>query len=135
MKKALVFLVAALALPSAALAKPPSTHTSQSKAAPKVMYVLKGTFSNYVAPTSTSDGSITIDVSHSNYHGRALKGQSLTFAVAASTRITFRNGGSQISDGAKGMLKFRAPLRISGDLASTLTSTAKALHVIVQKAS
>src|SRR5689334_16961747 len=95
MKKAIVLAVAALALPSVALANPPSTHTNHSKAAPKVMYVLKGTISAYVAPTSaTQDGSITILVTHSNRHGRALKGNPFTFPVSMNTRFTYQNGTS-----------------------------------------
>src|SRR5262245_11594692 len=125
MKKALVFLAVALAIPtSVAFAKAPTTHTNHSKAAPKVMYVLKGTFSNYTAATATADGSISITVNHSNYHGRTLKGQTLTFGVAPQTRVT----GSKLltKDGAKGMVKFRAPLRFAAgtNLATTLPTMA-----------
>jgi hypothetical protein len=45
-RRTLALLILALAIPAVALAtKPqnPSTPTSQSKAAPKVLYVLKGT--------------------------------------------------------------------------------------------
>ena len=134
MKKAIVFLAVALAIPtSVAFAKGP-THPNQSHAAPKVMYVLKGTFSNYTAATSTADGSISITVNHSNYHGRALKNTTLTFDLAPQTRVT----GAKLlkKDGAKGMVKFRAPLRFPAgtDLATTLPTTVKAFHVIVQKA-
>lgn len=139
MKKLIVFLAAALALAvpaGVALAKAPATHTNHSHAAPKVMYVLKGTLSGYVAPTSpTSDGQIWITVTHSNFHARALKNATQPvgpFAVSTKTRITFPNGATQISDGAKGVLKFRAPLRFATgtDLATTLPTTAKALHII-----
>src|ERR1700758_59654 len=129
MKRLIVLLaVAALAIPtSVAFAKgSPSTH---SKSAPIVKYVLKGTLSNYVAPTTTTLGSITIDVKHSNYHGRALRnGSPLTFTFTKS-RITYQNGTSQatISDplSAWGMVKFRAPKRVSGDLATVLPTMAK----------
>jgi hypothetical protein len=135
MKKAIVFLMVALAIPtSVAFAKAPTTHTNHGKAAPRVMYVLKGTFSNYTAASSTADGSISITVNHSNYHGRALKGQTLTFAVSMQTRVTYRNGTSQIADGSKGMVKFRAPKKVSGDLATALPTMTKAFHVIVQRA-
>jgi hypothetical protein len=131
MKKVIVLLAVALALPtSVAFAKGPGTH---GRSAPKVMYVLKGTFSNYIAANGAVDGSISITVSHSNYHGRALKGQTLTFAVSAKTRVTYRHGTTQIADGAKGMVKFRAPKRVSGDLATLLPTMAKAFHVIVQR--
>jgi hypothetical protein len=138
MKKAIVLAVAALALPSVALAKPPATHTNQSKAAPKVMYVLKGTLSAYVPATSTQDGSITIFVTHSNYHGRALKNTSFTFPVAMNTRVTYQNGTSAATISgtatAKGMVKFRAPKNVQGGnsaLAAALPTLAKAFHVIV----
>jgi hypothetical protein len=136
MRKAIVFLVAALMLPSAALAKAPTNHTNHShgKAAPRVMYVLKGTLSSYTAASPSADGSISITVNHSNYHGRALKGQTLTFAVSTKTRINYRHGTSSIADGAKGIVKFRAPRKVSGDMSAVLPTLAKALHVIVLKA-
>jgi hypothetical protein len=138
MKKLIVFVAVALAIPtSVALAKPPATHTNHSHAAPKVMYVLKGTLSAYGAATATTEGSISITVVHSNYHGRALKGQTLTFKVTSHTRITNQNGKTQtsVADGTKGTVKFRAPLRVStsaGPLATQLTTMAKAFHVIVR---
>jgi hypothetical protein len=141
MKKLIVLVAVALALPtSVALAKgSPGTH---GKSAPKVMYVLKGTLSNYIAPTATTDGSITIDVSHSNYHGRALRnGPPLTFTVTAKTRFNWQNGttAASVTDPAtaKGMVKFRAPKRFAAgtDLATALPTTAKAFHVIVQRPS
>lgn len=134
MKRAIVFLAVVLALPtSVALAKSPHPGT-HGKSNPMVMYVLKGTLSSYTAATSTADGQISITVKHSNFHARGLRGQTLTFSTTSKTRVTFRNGATQIVDGAKGVLKFRAPLRaVAGtDLATTLTTTAKALHVIDQ---
>jgi hypothetical protein len=132
MKKAMVFLVVALALPtSVALAKGPGTH---GKSNPRVMYVLKGALSSYVAATADTPGSISITVNHSNYHGRALKGQTLTFATSMQTRVTMKHGATAITDGAKGVLKFKAPLHRKGDttLVTTLMTNAKALHIIDQ---
>lgn len=129
MKKAIVLLVVALAIPtSVAFAKASPT---RGKSNPRVMYVLKGTLSSYQAATSTADGSISITVNHSNYHGRALKDQTLTFSTTMNTRVT---GATTISDGAKGVLKFKAPLHRKGDttLVATLTTSAKALHIIVR---
>ena len=129
MKKAIVLLVVALAIPtSVAFAKASPT---RGKSNPWVMYVLKGTLSSYQAATSTADGSISITVNHSNYHGRALKDQTLTFSTSMNTRVT---GATTISDGAKGVLKFKAPLHRKGDttLVATLTTSAKALHIIVK---
>jgi len=112
-KKTLAILVLALVTPSVALAAKPQTHTSRSKAAPQVMYVLKGTLWNYTAASSTADGSITIKVTHSNYHARALVGQQLTLAVSAKTTITLDNGATTINNGASGIVKFRALLKAS----------------------
>jgi hypothetical protein len=131
MKRAIVLVAVALAIPtSVAFAKgAPGAH---GKSNPMVMYVLKGTLSNYTAATSdTADGSISITVTHSNFHS-ALKGQTLTFATTMKTKVNFPNGATQIADGAKGVLKFKAPLHRKGDttLVTTLTTNAKALHII-----
>jgi hypothetical protein len=134
MKKGILVLVVALALPtSVALAK--GTPGAHGKSNPRVMYVLKGTLSNYTAATSdTADGTISITVKHANFHGRALKDQTLTFATTMKTKVGFPNGATQITDGAKGVLKFKAPLRntTNGPLATVLTTSAKALHIIDQ---
>ena len=133
MKKLIVLLAAALVIPtSVAFA---SANPTRGKSAPKVMYVLKGTLSNFTAATSTVDGSISITVNHANYHGRALKGDTLTFAVSSTTRITFADGTTALADGTKGMVKFRAPLRVTGSLDTALPALAKAFHVIVRQAS
>jgi hypothetical protein len=133
MKKAIVLVIVALAIPtSVALAKGPGTH---GKSNPRVMYVLKGTLSGYTAATATTDGKISITVNHSNYHGRTLMGQTLTFSTTAHTRVTFKHStATTIIDGAKGILKFKAPLHRKGDttLVTTLTAGATALHVIDQ---
>jgi hypothetical protein len=138
MKKTIVCLAVALALPtSVAFAKSPHAKPGDhGKSAPKVMYVLKGTLSAYTAydASTSTNGQISITVNHSNYHGRALKGQLLTFAVTASTKLRLRHGmtAAQV-EGAKGMLTVKAPKRIAAaDLATTL-QTYNARHVIVQK--
>src|SRR5262245_12376086 len=135
MKKLIVVLAVALLIPtSVAFAKATPT---RGKSNPMVMYVLKGTFSNFTAASSTADGSISLTVSHANYHGRALKNDTLDFTVASNTRITFGNGTTALADGAKGMVKFKAPLlrHASGATLDTLLpAKAKALHVIVQAA-
>jgi hypothetical protein len=132
MKKAIVLVAVALVIPtSVAFAKANPTH---GKSNPKVMYVVKGTLSSYLAATSTTDGSISITVNHSNYHGRALKGQTLTFSTTMKTRVTMLNGATTITDGARGVLKFKAPLRLGAgtDAATALPTMAKALHIIDQ---
>jgi hypothetical protein len=133
MKRAIVLLAVALAIPtSVAFAKGSPNH---GKSNPMVMYVLKGTLSSYTPATADTPGSISITVKHANFHGRALKGLTLPFSTTMQTRLTFPNGGTVANiEGAKGVLKFKAPLHRKGDttLATTLTTNAKALHIIDQ---
>jgi hypothetical protein len=122
LRKTFALVVLALAIPTVALAAKPTTHTSQSKAAPKVLYILKGTLSNFTAASTTAGGSVTINVTHSNYHARALVGQQLVFAVSLKTPT--RLMGGTIINGARGTVKFRAPLRVSNaNLMAALTAT------------
>lgn len=137
MKKIIVFLVAVVALPtSVALAAKPSHPAKGGKSAPKVMYILKGSLSAYAPATADATGSITIDVKHSNFHARALNGQSMTFTLTAQTRVTNGHGAAvgQIADGTKGVVKFKAPLRMpkGTDLPSALPGVASVKHVIAQ---
>jgi hypothetical protein len=134
MKKAIVLAVAVLALPtSVAFAAKPSHPAKGGKSNPMVMYVLKGMLTSYTPATADLDGSVTIDVKHSNFHS-SLKGQSLTFDTTMKTHITFPNGATVLTTPAKGVLKFKAPLHRKGDttLVTTLTTNAKALHIIDQ---
>lgn len=136
MKKTIVFLAVALAIPtSVAFAKATPKHAgNHGKSNPMVMYVVKGTLWSYHAATSdTADGSISITVTHSNFHSR-LKGQNMTFATTMKTKVNFPNGATSIVDGSKGVLKFKAPLHRKGDatLETTLTTNAKALHIVDQ---
>jgi hypothetical protein len=127
MKKLIVLLAVALAIPtSAALAK--GEPSNPGKSAPKVTYVLKGTlsgFTPYDSATSTN-GSITIVVKKSNHHGKALKGLTLVFTgqVTVSTKVKFHDGATTIADGDKGIVKVRALKKIDPSaLQSTLEST------------
>jgi hypothetical protein len=117
MKKLLPFVIAALMIPSVALAKgkPPTagTHTNQGKA--NVMYVLKGmiyAYTPYDSSTQTN-GSITIDVKSSNRHGKLLDGQTgVLITVGPNTKIELRNGVTTIAasqPGDLGVVKVRAP--------------------------
>jgi hypothetical protein len=139
MKKAIVFLAVALAIPtSVAFAKGPGTHGNKGgKSAPKVQYILKGTLSAYSAydSSTTTNGSITIDVKHSNYHGRALKNASLTFTLTANSKVTFRHNSSLADNTAtaKGVIAIRAPKKVTGDLATMLPGLATRIHVVVLK--
>ncbi len=117
MKKVLPFVLAALMIPSVALAKgkPPTagTHTNHGKA--NVMYVLKGTIYAYTAYDSSTqtNGSITIDVKSSNRHGKLLDGQTgVQITVGPNTKIRLKNGVASIAaaqPGDLGMVKVRAP--------------------------
>lgn len=117
----LVLVVLALAIPTGvALAK--GKPTAPGKSAPKVTYILKGTLSSFAAASTTADGSVTINVTHSNFHARALVGQQLTFGVSLKTPTTLMGG--TIINGAQGTVKFRAPLRVSNKtLMAALTAT------------
>jgi hypothetical protein len=114
MKKVLPFVFAALMIPGVALAKPnpnKGTHTNHGKA--KVMYVLRGMIYAYTPYDSTTStpGSITIDVKHSNRHGRLLVGQTITISTGANTKIRLLNGVTSIADaqpGDAGKVKVRA---------------------------
>ena len=135
MKKVIIFLIAAVALPtSVALAQ---GNPNRGKSAPKVQYILKGTLSTYTEASDSASGSITIDVKHSNYHARALKNQSLTFTLTTKSRVTFRRGShahGEILDGTRGYMTVRAPKRITGDLVTQLPALATRIHVVVLKA-
>jgi hypothetical protein len=140
MKKAIVFLVAALALAvptGVAFAKSPHGHQgTHGKSAPKVKYVLKGTLSGYTAfdASTNTDGQISILVKRANHHGRALKNMTVTFTVTATTRVTFKHSKqTTINDGDKGVIKFRAPKTITGDPVTVLPTLAVKLHVIDQQ--
>src|SRR5436305_2663696 len=107
MKKALIVLVAALALPTSVAFAQPSHPSKGGKSAPKVMYVLKGSLSAYAAATDNSTGSITILVKHSNYHAKALVGSSMTFTLTSQTRVTNGKGKAvtAIADNSHGVVK------------------------------
>lgn len=120
MKKALILVIAALALPSVALAAARPAHVSAS--APKVAYILKGKILAYQAYNTVGPviGSVTIMVGHSNYHGKALHGMTLTFPVDAKTRVVLHNA-KPIAAMDRGIVKIRALKKIAAvDLAATL---------------
>lgn len=158
MKKLAATLAVALAVPGLALAaKPPApgTHNTQTtttttttttqttEKAPhsthaktsKVLYVLKGTLTAYTAADGTTDGSVSILVKRANRHGRALKKQTLTFAVSAKTRIVLHKG-APIAANDKGVVKLRAPRRVkAGEDLATVLQTITAKQVIDRGAS
>jgi hypothetical protein len=114
LKKVLPFLIAALLIPGAALAKGPKQNngSNSAKGRAKVMYVLHGTLSGYSAYDSATpaDGSITIHVLRSNRHGKLLRDSDQTFVVGAKTKIRVKHGLSVDSTGCySGVVKVRAP--------------------------
>ena len=121
MRKVLVVLIMALLVPAAAVAKgKPADPGSQSKAAPKVMYVLKGKLTAYTAANGATNGSVTIMVKSSNRHGASLKNQSLTFAVSSSTKVV---GTFTAND--NGVVKLRGAKAGLGDPSTFGTLVAK----------
>jgi hypothetical protein len=113
MKKLLPFAIAALIIPGVALAKgqpTKGTHPDHGKA--NVMYVLRGAVYAYTAYDSTTStpGSITIDVNHANRHGKLLVGQTITISTGANTRVQLKNGVTSIAaaqPGDRGTVKVR----------------------------
>lgn len=99
MKKLIIVAALALLVPSLALAggkpaNPGKSTAAHAKPAPTVMYVLKGTLTNYVAATSTTPGLVAIDVKAANHHGKTMVSHSFTFQVTTKTKIagTYRQG-------------------------------------------
>lgn len=131
MRKVLVILAAALLVPSLAFAhgkpsdpgkpsSPGKSATAGANAAPKVMYVLRGTLTAYTAANGSMNGSVTIMVKGANHHGASLVGNSLTFAVSSSTKIV---GAFNAND--NGLVKLRGPKAGLGDTSSFGTLVAK----------
>ena len=113
MKKLLPFVIAALMIPSVALAKGPPSGTPTNHGKAKVMYVLKGMIYGYTAfdSTTSTPGSITIVVNHSNRHGKLLVGQTISISTGANTKVLLQNGVTSIAataPGDVGMVKVRA---------------------------
>jgi hypothetical protein len=130
MKKALILVIAALMVPGVALAA--KSPAKGPKKPPMTSYVLKGTLSGYTAydATSSTNGSITILVQHTNAHAKSLKGQTLTIPVDGNTKVTLDDGVTAITDGDRGVIKIRAAKHIpAADLATTLQAT-PAKHVV-----
>ncbi|MHB1987898.1 MAG: hypothetical protein ACYCSF_07920 [Acidimicrobiales bacterium] len=85
-----------------------ASHAKSGQAPKAVMYVLSGTLSSYTAATSTSNGSVTIAVSHANLENKTLKGQTMTFSLSPKTKIVLHDGKA-VADGDNGIVKVRAP--------------------------
>ena len=121
---------------AATLQASPATqiHDHGVKKVPTVMYVLKGTLSNYSAYNSVGpvNGSITILVKKGNKHAKSLKGQTLTFAVDANTTISLKDGVTVIANGDKGIVKVRAPKKIAKAVLAATLQTYPATQIVDQ---
>jgi hypothetical protein len=130
MRKLLVFLALALAVPTVALAgKPtaPDNSLASHGKAPQVMYVLRGTLTAYIAANGATNGSVSLLVKSANHHGASLKGQTLTFAVSSSTKVVTGDSAA-VTVNDNGVVKVRGPKKIAAtdDLATVLQAlTAK----------
>ena len=91
MSKVLLVLALALAAPALALATPPA---QPGKSAPKVLYILKGTLTDFAPSTGGADGSITFTVTRSNHHRAELKDQALQLVIKPGTKIVFDSDGT-----------------------------------------
>lgn len=125
MKKAILLVVAALAIPSVALATKPAhgPNPPKPKPVPQVTYDLRGTLSNYTAynAQTQTNGSITILVASANNHAKSLKGQTLTFVLDSKSKISLHDGLTTVTNGDMGHVKVRAAKKIApADLATTL---------------
>lgn len=110
MRKLILIAAVALAIPAVALAtKPPhpTTPASSHPAKPTVLWVLRGTLSNYTAASGSTNGSISIKVKSSNLDSKTLKAMTLTFATNSKTKVV-RHEGKPIADGDRGIVKVRA---------------------------
>ena len=138
MRKLILLAVVVLALPTLALAaKPASPGKSQephgkAAATPKVMYVLKGTLTAFMAANGTTNGSVSLLVKSANHHGASLKNTTLTFAVSATTKVvTGKNTSVTIND--KGLIQVRGPKKIGAtDNLATVLQALTAKKVIDQ---
>lgn len=147
MKKFLALAIVALVVPSVALAAKPNppgnSQNSHSKAAPKVLYILKGILTSYTAaPQATncpSSGSVTITLKRANLHRAAFKTltDSLVVCVSPATRLVVKGGGT-LTTGALnryGIVKVRYPKKFDPTDPTQLTAFlgAGAKQVIVKK--
>jgi hypothetical protein len=123
LKPTVVLTALALVAAPAALAAKPVT-PAHSNAAPKahaVTFVLHGTLSNFVAANGATPGKITVLVSAANHHGAALKGQTLTFALTADSKVVF-DADKQLTDGERGLVKVRAPKKTDATVLQTISA-------------
>jgi hypothetical protein len=121
LKPTVVLTALALAAAPAALAAKPVTpaHPNAPSKAHAVTFVLHGTLSHFVAANGATPGTVTVLVSAANHHGAALKGQTLTFALPAGSKVVF-DADKQITDGERGLVQVRAPKKTDAATLQTL---------------
>jgi hypothetical protein len=78
---------AAFAAAPAGKGKPATSPSSTHPATPTVMWVIHGSITAYTAPSGTTAGSVTLNVTGSNHVAASLKGKPLTLAVTTSTNV------------------------------------------------
>jgi hypothetical protein len=99
------------------------------------MYVLKGTITAYTAASGSTNGSVSLLVEDANHHGAPLEGQTLTFAVASSTKVVLHDGAA-VASGDRGLVQVRGPKRIAAtDNLATVLQALTARRVVDQGAS
>jgi hypothetical protein len=149
-KKMLALVIVALVVPSVALAAKPNppgnSQNSPGKAAPTVTYALKGTLTAYQATGSfpftspvtytCANGYVTINITHANHHGAALKAltQPLSICLSSSTRLVVKGSGT-LTVGDKGIVKLRYAKKFNPDDPTQLSaflSAATAKQIIDQ---
>jgi hypothetical protein len=86
---------------------PTTTTTHGNSATAKVLFVLHGRLNAFTAANSTTNGSVSITVNTANFHGKALKGQTLVFVVTSDTNVV-QHQGAAIAGGDNGIVKVRA---------------------------
>ncbi len=138
--KLIAGLVLALVIPTAALAAKPvpppgNSGNSHSKAAPKVVYVLKGTVTSYVAAAGATNGTLAIANVKANHYRALLKGAPLSFSFPSTTKIVFFKNATTISVGDKVIVKVKAAKTVPSASTATVTAALQAAPpaaVIVQ---
>jgi hypothetical protein len=88
----LTVALAALGASGAMAAKPahpthPTTPASTNAAKPTVMFVIHGKITAYTPANGATNGSVTLAISGSNHAAKALKGQTIAFAVASTSKV------------------------------------------------
>lgn len=98
---ALVAIAVPILPPAASAAKP-------RKQRPRVLYVLHGRVTQYIAPAGSAIGSISLVVTGCNRHGDRLSGMEVTFGVSNRTKLVLGADGL-VQPGERVSVKVRAP--------------------------